>query len=288
MTGFGTGYSENDRYQFTFTLRSVNNKHLNIACVLSRPYDFLEPTIVSILKRVIDRGSVTVKLDVHPLQEESYLLSVSHELIEAYIHGLDDINEKFGLSLHLEDLSQIPDAVQIQAPTPRLNEDDLDALQKGLLGALDEMNRMKEHEGEHLVADMQSRLRKIKASVRAIESSASDLPKELVGRLMKRLKAAGIELELDEGRLHQEATLLADRCDITEEIVRLKSHLEKSRGLLSAENTRGGRKLDFIYQEMNREADTIASKAGKGEISQLVVELKTEISRLREQVRNVE
>ena len=256
---------------------------------LQSRYLGLEERIRSALVQQLTRGRIDIRMQIQDKAAESLAFEIDEIRASAYHQALDSIREKFNIDAPIS-LDAIVDAGGIIKPVE--HEPDLAACQPAvdecLAQALTELVAMRAAEGKFLARDFDKRLTFIEKRVQAIEADSADLPAQYQRRLLDRIAALtqGI-VAIDPDRIAQEAALLADRSDISEELVRIYSHIEQFRSLMKAPEP-AGRKLNFLLQEFNREFNTIGSKTGKAGIAHIVVEVKAELEKLREQVQNVE
>jgi uncharacterized protein (TIGR00255 family) len=288
MTGYGTGSAQKDGATVSVEIRTVNHRFLDLHVRVSREYTFLEGEIQQLVRNVLDRGRVDVNASVQNSGSAAFL--VNSNLIRGYLEAAGKLREEFNLqdSLDLKTILSLPGVLQngeaAQADAPET----ISALVKhSTQAALENVLRMRRQEGEALRADMLRNLTGVEESAARIHelslNSAADYMQKLRDRLGQLLPQTGI----DPQRLAQEAALIADKCDISEEVARLESHIEQYHALMDAKE-KAGKKLDFLLQELQREANTILSKSGNLEISRHAISIKTDIEKLREQVQNVE
>jgi uncharacterized protein (TIGR00255 family) len=294
MTGFGRGRYEGESVTCNVEVKSVNHRFLDLHVRLPAEFSSLELKIKRLIQSKAKRGRIDVSLNIE--RNDAVGFRINPSLLRAYLNVLEQLKRDFGFSGEPDvvQLLRIPGVLNLEAL--ELSAEALKQLEEGIddavLHALEDLDQMKREEGKSLREDVLKRLEDIEAGVRKIKTQAQDRTavyrEYLQSRLVEMLKEAAI----DPNRLLQEAMLCAERSDITEETIRLESHVEQCKGLLdSAEDV--GKALDFLLQEMNREANTILSKttglAGHGlEISSAGVSIKTEIERVREQIQNVE
>ena len=287
MTGFGQGSAESEEFKVRIDIRTVNNRFLDIHMKLPQELSGMEIPLKKQIQGVLKRGRVDVTLVVDQTRQAKF--EVNRPLVTGYLQALRSIKEEFHLDGEptLELLAKLPGALQASQDSSRADE----ALAAGVAAAMSQalvsLTEMRIAEGQELVAEMAARLDTIDRALPLIESQADRLPVAYRERLAKRLQEIVTGGMIDESRLAQEAVLLADRSDISEEIARLKSHILQMRDLLKT-NEEAGKRLDFILQEMNREANTILSKSGDIAISDAAISIKTEVEKLREQAQNVE
>jgi uncharacterized protein (TIGR00255 family) len=288
MTGYGTGSAQKDSTTVTVEIKTVNHRFLDLHVRISREFQFLESEIQQLIRGALDRGRVDVNVAVHDTAASA--LDINATLVKGYLDAAVRLKEEFGFqdSLDLKTVLSLPGILQSKDVDAAGNSEALsELLGQSIRAALEGVLRMRRHEGEALLADMQRHLACIKENAGHIHelsiSSAGDYLQKLRERLDQLLSQGGI----DPQRLAQEAALIADKCDISEEIARLKSHIEQYFFLMDAKE-KAGKKLDFLLQELQREANTILSKSGNLEISRHAIAIKTDIEKLREQVQNVE
>lgn len=288
MTGYGRMSVERDGRQLTVELKSVNHRFLDLSFRMPRSFNFLEDSARKLIGEYLSRGHVDLFATYRNTREDSRRVEVDQALLAAYMTALDDIAETTGLEddRTLSLATRLPDVLTVAEA-----DEDQDALRalmrEALTGALEQMQAMREKEGEALKSDISSRIDTLEKMTGEIEARYP----ETVAEYQQKLKARVEELlggaAMDEQRLMQEVAVMADRSAIAEETVRLHSHFAQVRGFMEASEP-VGRKLDFIVQELNREVNTISSKSQDVPITRLVVEAKAEIEKIREQVQNVE
>ena len=288
MTGYGTGSAQKDDTTVSVEIRTVNHRFLDLHIRISREYLFLEGEIQQLVRGSLDRGRVDVSATVVNAGSASFLVNSS--LIKSYMEAAVRLKEEFNLpdSLDLKTLLSLPGVLQNR---DMIQPDDSsfvsDLINRSVRAALEGVLRMRRQEGEALRADMLQNLAGVEEGARRIHELSINLAEEYLKRLRDRLAQLLSQQDIDPQRLAQEAALIADKCDISEEVARLKSHVEQYHALMDAKE-KAGKKLDFLLQEMQREANTILSKSGNLEISRHAIAVKTDIEKLREQVQNVE
>ena len=288
MTGFGRGeYGENG-LQATVEIRSVNHRFREITVKIQRAYLLLEERIKSQVQEEVARGRLDVFVKIEDRREKKRNVKLDKELVLAYYNCLREIAEMLDIDLQLQAdrLSQFPDVVSLEE-----KEEDLEGVWKvvqvSLRESLGQLLEMRSREGARLYEDFMSRRNSICSFLDEIKERSPQLSVELRTRLKNRLQQLLEEHEIDETLLANEVILFAERSSITEEIVRLDSHLEQMKETLQLGEP-VGRRIEFLLQEMNREINTIGSKASDLVISPLVVEIKSEIEKMREQAQNIE
>jgi uncharacterized protein (TIGR00255 family) len=297
MTGFAEARLEHGGWALRVSLRSVNHRFLDLHLRLPEGFEALEPEIRRVLREKLKRGHVDVNLRVDPIGAAS--VHVHGELAEAYLRAATDLRKKFGISSEpdLVALMRLPGVVAAAgAGAGGLTEEELATLSLQASACLEQavtrLEEMQRAEGATLVTEMRARLALISAHAKHVEELAVKLRPAFAARLEMRLKELLGDGPVDPGRIAQEAALLAERSDTTEELARLASHVEQFTKLLDS-GAEIGKKLDFLLQEMQREANTLLSKtngveAGGLKITDLGLEIKSEIEKLREQVQNIE
>lgn len=289
MTGYGKGTTTGDNFSVSVDLKTVNNRFLDIHLRMGSELASLEPAIKKRISSRLSRGRVDVTVNLERTAQLAYELN--RPLIAGYITALKQLQQDFeiGGELDINVLARIPGA--LQAARNGIDERMIAALEAALDHALDELEKMREQEGEALKLELRNRVEKIESLVPAIEASAAGLADAYRLRLQKRigelLNRGGQVVEIDPARLAQEVAYLADRSDVSEEMVRLRSHLSQFQEALEAPGE-AGKMLDFLLQELNREANTTLSKSTDLAIKEAGLAIKAEVEKLREQVQNVE
>lgn len=289
MTGFGRGTTAEKDFSVTIELKTVNNRFLDIALRLSSELSPLESTLKRQITNRLSRGRVDVFLNYERNNEINY--DLNRPLISGYLSALKQMQTDFGLSGE-PDLNVVARLPNVLIPNKDdLSEEFIVGVENALSQALDDLEKMRQNEGLILKDELNFRLNEIESRLPNIESQAATVAEEYRQRLTKRiselLSKSDSQIEIDQARLVQEVAFLADRCDISEEIQRLRSHLEQFRQILDEEKE-VGKRLDFLTQEFNREANTIASKTNNLIIKENALVIKSEIEKIREQVQNVE
>ena len=288
MTGYGRSEQVENNRKVLVEISSVNHRYLDLNVRMPRLLMPFEEAIRKMLKDRLSRGKVEINITYQSTAKEDLEVVVNEALGEAYLSGLRQLGEKFGLEddLKLSALMNVTDLVSFQkknADEASISETVLGAVEK----ALEALTNMRLKEGEALKKDILEKNANLLQMVQAIEIRSPHVVVQYRERLQNRLGELLTEVPIDEGKMATEIALFADKCAIDEEITRLKSHINQLDEILT-EGHVVGRKLDFLMQEMNREANTIGSKANDYEITKMVVTLKTEIEKIREQVQNIE
>ena len=289
MTGYGKGMVAGDDFSVSVDLKTVNNRFLDIHLRVGSELISVEPSIKKRIMGRLSRGRVDVTVSMERAAQIAYELN--RPLIAGYVGALKQLQQDFDIAgeLDINVIARIPGAIQ----PARNGIDDrmITALEQALDHALDELERMREQEGEALKNELRERVQKIESLVPVIEASAAGLADAYRLRLQKRigelLNRGGQVVEIDPVRLAQEVAYLADRSDVSEEMVRLRSHLSQFQEALDAPGETG-KMLDFLLQELNREANTTLSKSTDLVIKEAGLAIKAEVEKLREQVQNVE
>lgn len=288
MTGFGKGTCAVDGRELTVELKSVNNRFLDISMRLPRTLGALEEPFRRAMQQRLNRGHVDVFVNYRNTRSDARCVYLDTQLMGAYIQQARKAAEELSLTddLTLSKVLSLPDVAEIVP-----GEEDEEALlalgEKTIHLAIDALLKMRLGEGERLKLDLQERIERMEGYAAAIEQRAPGVAEDYRRKLTERIEELVQETEVDRSRLATEIALFADRAAIDEEIVRLKSHLVHFRELLEAQEP-VGRKMDFLIQEMNRECNTIGSKANDAALTDLVLLCKAEIEKLREQIQNIE
>ncbi|MDF1823463.1 MAG: YicC family protein [Verrucomicrobiales bacterium] len=288
MTGFGRGEAATDEWKIEIELSGVNRKQLDIGINLPSTLSELEGEAKRLISEAISRGRIGGKVTLSHTGGTSSHLVFDESLAQQYIAAAKTLSEKGGIETRLTaaDLFRAPGLFKIEECNA--SADDLrDPLLAALNEAVAQLTSMQESEGEHLRSDLLARLDAIMGEVDVIRELALGVPVSHREHLRKRLQESGLEIDLNDDRILREIGLYAERCDITEELTRIDSHAVQFRSYLES-NEPVGRPLDFLCQEFNRELNTIGSKANHADIAQRIVNSKTELEKIREQVQNVQ
>ncbi len=289
MTAYGRGELKKDEMIFVAEAKTVNNRYRDIILRIPKNFQTLEENLRSIISSRIRRGRVEVSIHIENSGEENqYNLELNVPLVNSYMKIFHQLNEQFGLhrEIRAEALCQIRDVLIIKPET--VNVDRVEpGFKEVLILALDSLNLMRTREGEAIEADFVKRLDLLEQYAGEVEKRVPELVAKHRKRLKEKIERMLKDVDLDEIRLAQEVALHAEKSDITEELVRMRSHLAQFRNYLSLDDALG-RRLDFLIQEIYREVNTMSSKASDSLISGIVVEMKAELEKLREQIQNVE
>ena len=288
MTGFGRSeVSENNR-KFTVEMKSVNHRYLDVNIKMPKKLNFFEAAIRTLLKDYLQRGKVDIFITYEDYTENNVSIKYNRDIAAEYLNYLNQMAEEFSLDndIRVSALSRYPEVFSMEELA--IDEEEIwKSLEKALRGAAESFVKTRIQEGENLSRDLVDKLDGMLKLLAFVEEKSPQLIAEYKQRLEEKVKELLGEARVDENRLLMEVTIFADKVCVDEEIVRLKSHIETTKATLLAGGSIG-RKLDFIAQEMNREANTILSKANDMEISNCAIELKTEIEKVREQIQNLE
>lgn len=289
MTGFGRGEYKDDNYHFLVECKTINHKYADINIRLPRKLSFLEEKSRILIKDYVKRGRVDLYIKLDLLGSEDVNLKFDEELATQYISILNKIKDKFDIvnDISVMNIAKFPDIIKTEE-----KEDDEDKLWSMLKVALEDalvkLRDMRFEEGKKLSEDIQNRCNLLKNYIEDIEKYSYNVVNDYKEKLQNRINEILQDISIiDENRLAQEVAIYADKSSITEEIVRFKSHIEQLKNTV-LKNESIGRKIDFLIQEMNREANTIGSKSSDLNITNLVIEVKSELEKIREQIQNIE
>lgn len=288
MTGYGSAKGTVEGIEVCVELKSVNNKFLDTSVRLPRSFLFAEDTIKSAVQAHISRGKVDVFVTVDSSMADDMVVRVNEPLLKGYIDALNHIAEEFNIpnELNAMSVSRFPDVLSVEK-----KELDADAVAEGIRSiaeqALCDFDAMREREGEKLREDVLNKLETIDKLVTTIEENAPKTVAEYREKLTQKLNEVLGTAGIDETRILTEAAIFADKVAVDEETVRLRSHMAQLKSMLEG-GSPIGRKIDFLLQEFNREANTTGSKCQNADIAHVVVDLKSEIEKIREQIQNIE
>ncbi len=288
MTGYGSADLERDGQRLTAEIRSVNHRFCEVSIRAPRLVNLFEGQIRQLIQERFSRGKISLSITWSGAGETGEVLRLNDTVVERYVQLLEQLRERYKLDsgLDVRTLAALPDVFTWEHS--ELSDEETWAMLQHLIDrACENMTAMKAKEGDSLARDFEGRLDSLRTSLDIVVQRAPLRPGEARDRLMTRLKPLLGDVEIDPARLAQEAALIADRLDCTEECVRLSAHIDQFRSLMQGAEL-AGRKLNFLLQEMNREANTLGSKANDVDIARAVIVIKEELERLREQVQNVE
>ncbi len=288
MTGYGGAKSQEGAYKLSVELKSVNNRYLDTSVRLPRSFMYAEEAVKSAVQAHVSRGKVDVFISFDMSSAEGVTVIVNEELAAGYKAAIESIGDKLGINTEVTayELAKLPDVVTLDKKELEKDEAQRELLEV-LERALADYDTMRRREGQKLFEDISSRLDTLDKFVSFIESRAPQTVEEYRERLTKKMQEILEPKQIDESRILTEAAIYADHIATDEETVRLRSHIEQMRGMLSGDAP-VGRKLDFIVQELNRETNTIGSKCNNSDITRAVLDMKSEIEKIREQVQNIE
>jgi uncharacterized protein (TIGR00255 family) len=290
MTGYGRGECAQEGFKVTVELSSVNRKQSEISVVLPRELEVLEAQIRDVINRSIARGRLTARVSLHSAESRfSGQVRLNAQLAKAYVRELNRLAKDLKLEgpITLDLIARAPGVLQTDDDVADA-EDFWPAVDQALQQALGTLLKMREREGEHLARDLAKRIGIMRKAASQVQKRAPEVQKRYREQLIQRIKTAGVEAPgADDERLVKEIVYFADRSDISEELTRLQSHFQQFDDCLNSKEP-VGRTLDFLAQEMNREINTVGSKANDSLISRAVVTLKAELEKFREQAQNVE
>ena len=287
MTGYGKGTLEMDEREYIVEVKSVNHRYLDVNIRMPRSISYLEEEVRKLVVSKLKRGKVDIFVTFNNNSCEGKDIKINKEIAKVYIQELKELAQEENIQSNIEvtEISRLPDVLQIK------NKQDDDVIKVELnetVGkALDNLVEMRVIEGQKMAEDIHNRLQKIAKKVEEISTLSTGLIDEYVVKLEDRISELLKTEEIDKARIAQEVVIYADKCSIEEEVTRLRSHIQQFEELLHAEGA-VGKQLDFLVQEMNRETNTIASKANNLDITNNVITMKTGIEDIREQIQNIE
>ena len=288
MTGYGRAVETLLGREFTVEVRAVNNRYLDCSVKLPRSMVFAEDAVKSRVKAAVSRGKVDVFITIGISTEDQVQVTLNQPVLKGYLAAMRTMNEEYGIrdDISVSLLAHMPEVLQMEK-----NREDEETLKAALLQvtdcALEAFNAMRQVEGEAMVRDLRSRAKTIAAMVCQVEEQSPKTVSDYRTRLEAKMAEVLASTTIDESRILQEAAIFADKVAVDEETVRLRSHLDQMEQMLSGGGAIG-RKLDFLLQEMNREANTIGSKCTDIRLTRIVVDIKAELEKIREQTQNIE
>ena len=288
MTGYGRAVGSADGFTATVEIKSVNHRYFEFSSRIYREYSFLEEKLKSFLKDYISRGKVDCSVQIECERDDNCTVEVNHSLATGYMAAFDELCQKYHLSMDrsVEILTSHPDIFTVRK-NPADEETVWNIVKSVATEAVEAFTKMREVEGEKLKTDVLSRADIIIKNVEFIEARSPETVKEYNEKLKTRIAELLADANVDEQRLLTEAAIYADKVAVDEETVRLRSHIDQLHTLFESEEPIG-RKLDFLVQEINREANTVGSKASDIEIARKVIDIKAEVEKIREQIQNIE
>mgnify|MGYP005810673679 FL=1 len=287
MTGYGRAtLSENSR-EYQVEIKSVNHRYLDVSVKMPRALSYLEEAVKKEISTKVKRGKIDVFITFENNSTQGRDIKINTELAHLYIKELKELAEKEGILSNIEvtEISKFPDVLNIQ------NNQSDETIESELIAVVSEATNnlieMRKIEGNKIAQDLLVRIEEIQSKIKEISKFSTGLIEEYVVKLEERIKELLQNQEIDQARLSQEVVIYADKCSVEEEITRLDSHIAQFINLLNSQEAIG-KKLDFIIQEMNRETNTIGSKANNLEITNEVINIKTQLENIREQIQNIE
>ncbi len=288
MTGYGRAQQTIDGMDITFEIKSVNHRYFEYSSRLPRAYGFLDDKIKNHINRTVSRGKVDVYLYIETVDAPGSTVTVNHTLAKAYLEAYRELAQTYAIreDISVSLLSRNPDVLTVHK-----SAEDEEAIWNAVKTVLDEavakFIAMREAEGARMRDDVLSRRATILAAVEKVEERSPETVREHMAKVEQRMRELLDNAAVDEQRLLTEAAIFADKIAVAEETVRLRSHMDQLEQMLAGDEAIG-RKLDFLVQEINRETNTIGSKASDVTIARLVVDMKAEIEKIREQIQNIE
>ncbi len=288
MTGFGRANAVIDGLDITVEIRAVNHRYFEFACRMPRTYQFIEEPLKSLCQQSVSRGKIEMSVFIEDNSEQSIDMAINRPYVKAYIEAIKKLSKEFGIKndIKASSLARNPEIFKT-ARKEQPDETAAEAVLSVAAKAVESFVMMRQTEGEKLCHDISSRAKLIIDKVAFIEQRSPETVKAYRERLEQRIKELIDDANVDEQRLITETAIFADKVAVAEETVRLRSHIKQLEALMEADGP-VGKKLDFIVQEMNRETNTIGSKAQDIDIAHTVVDIKSEIEKIREQVQNIE
>lgn len=290
MTGFGRSEYSDGKRSVTAEVRSVNHRYCDVSVKMPRRYSFAEEKIKSAVKSILSRGKIDVSITVVNLTEDDVTVKLNTSVAGQYKESLQELKDQFDLEgdISLQLIAGLPDVMKT---VPEIEDEDAltEALKIPVTEAVKKLDEMRAVEGEKLKEDLLRRGETIKEYTGKIKERAPEVVKEHKEKMEERInQLLDKNIEIPEEKLAVEVAVFADKCDITEELVRLDSHMDQMKKILDEGKKAVGKRLDFLVQEMNREANTIGSKANDLDITNYMLSIKSEVEKIREQVQNIE
>jgi len=288
MTGYGQSTVQFDDYRINVELKTVNNRYLDTSIKVYKRYSFVEELVREVVSSRISRGKLDVSIQFDNIKKDENVVTLNEEIAKEYYNAVKKMSEVLGIEddITVSKMTSFPDIFTIEKKEQdkeKITNDVKDVLLK----AIDDLTESRVREGERLRVFFEESLSYMASIVDSIEKLSENTVNDYRERIKEKVEEYLGDFKADEARLLQEVCIYSDKVNITEEIVRFRSHLEEFRNLLSSDIP-VGRKLDFIIQELNRETNTMGSKCNDFEVSKLVVEMKSEIEKIREQTQNIE
>ena len=288
MTGYGKNVYTDDTCKIVVEIKSVNSRYLEFVNKIPRSLNYFEDSIRRAINEKVKRGRVETFIQFDAYSQDT-ACSMDEKMVVYYKNHFEDIEKKTGIKNDME-MSAYINLPNILTKNDNIDDDLQEKIICTLKGAVDNLNIMRENEGSKIAKDLKNRANNLKELTTKLESYTQDIEKTVFEKLQKKITEllSQVELEADNSKIIEQAAFYADKMNVTEEIVRLYSHIEQLDEFLSQDSVEIGKKIDFLLQEMNREINTVGSKSQKSEIISLVVDIKSEIEKIREQIQNIE
>lgn len=289
MTGYGTGTHETDRFKVSVEMRSLNGRYCDIRIKSPQQLAPLEQDMKKKVLTKVSRGKIDVIITLNGLADTEYEITVNRPFISGYLEVFHQIRNEFGLKGDLDSsrILELPGVMEFKIKEKTYESEEIEAIMNALDSALTSLDAMRTKEGETIQKDIEVRVKSMEEKRLIVEEKCKMIPLQYKKKLESRLKEIEPEIKLNPARLEQEVAFIADKNDITEEVARLKGHFEHIESLISQEGLIG-KKIDFLLQEVNREANTINSKVGNLDICRAAIDIKMEAEKIREQIQNIE
>ena len=288
MTGYGKNVYTDDTCKIVVEIKSVNSRYLEFINKIPRSLNYFEDSIRRAINEKVKRGRVETFIQFDAYSQDT-ACSIDEKMVIYYKNHFEDIEKKTGIKNDME-MSAYINLPNILTKNDNIDDDLQEKIICTLKGAVDNLNIMRENEGSKIAKDLKNRANNLKELTTKLESYTQDIEKTVFEKLQKKITEllSQVGLEADNSKIIEQAAFYADKMNVTEEIVRLYSHIEQLDEFLSQDSVEIGKKIDFLLQEMNREINTVGSKSQKSEIISLVVDIKSEIEKIREQIQNIE
>ena len=288
MTGYGKNVYTDDTCKIVVEIKSVNSRYLEFINKIPRSLNYFEDSIRKVINEKVKRGRVETFIHFDAYSQDT-ACSMDEKMVVYYKNHFEDIEKKTGIKNDME-MSAYINLPNILTKNDNIDDNLQEKIICTLKGAVDNLNIMRENEGSKIAKDLKNRANNLKELTTKLESYTQDIEKTVFEKLQKKITEllSQVGLEADNSKIIEQAAFYADKMNVTEEIVRLYSHIEQLDEFLSQDSVEIGKKIDFLLQEMNREINTVGSKSQKSEIISLVVDIKSEIEKIREQIQNIE
>ncbi len=289
MTGYGTGAYETDRFNVSVEIRTLNARFCDIRIKAPQQLAPLEQELKKKVLTKVSRGKVDIIIAVNGLEEMNYEITINRPFISGYLEAFNQVRNEFGLEgeIHSSQILQLPGVMDFKTKEKVYKSEEIEAIMIALDSALNSLDEMRGQEGKAIKDDIESRIKKMEEERKRIEGKCRSIPLQYKKNLETRIKEIEPEIKLNPARLEQEVAFLVDKNDVSEEVARLKGHFDQMESLINQEGLIG-KKIDFLLQEVNREANTINSKVGDLDICRAAIDIKMEAEKIREQIQNIE